>query len=323
MKYDRILTEKVRTFFTTASSSRDFLLGYLRENADKGAGSVALCFRGAAATLYYRCHQLLRIRSSNRGMVGEFDLRHARFTPNYMQIFRTLRDRLHVEIAGFSDPSFDTRRKYAAVFPDRASATELEEIIPIFRGLIDDFLDPKKCDYAFDVPQTERKKRASLEKDRQQELYAAHFLHEDFFYYDLEFSQREAAKNGVHGRFDLLGLRREGGAYTLLLTELKSTHAALWGRSGIEDHERDYVRYLESPLMETRKREACEAARLLFEIFERPCPEGLTPENIKDVKIRFVFSDSVIDAGRAYRPNDDRIEKAYFSTESNEEIPLL
>ncbi len=322
MKYDRILTERVRAFLTTPSEGRDHLIDFIRKNADKRERSVALCFRGNAATLYYRCHQLLRIRDSVGGLVGEFDFRHARFTQNYREILGEMKEELHVDISRFSDLPSWRDRNFVTLPLEGATGPQLERLLAIYRALIDDFLDPEKTCHAFDEPKTKRKKALGVEKDRQQEVYAARFLQENFFYYDLEFSQREAAKNGVHGRFDLLGLRREGNFYTLLLTELKCTREALRGRSGIEEHERDYVRYLQSPLIETRKREASEAARLLFGIFQRPIPKGLTPENIKEVKVRFVFSDDVIDAGRAYRPKSGFIEKARFSPSSGEE-PLL
>ena len=155
-------------------------------------------------------------------------------------------------------------------------------------------------------------KSLHLEKDRQQQLWARYFLDDALMYYDLEYSERFAAKCGVHGRFDLLGLRRESDGYTLLLTELKSSPQAMGGRSGVMCHERDYLGYLDSPLLAARKAEACDTVRLLYHIFGKPYPASLSPEKIDNAKIKFVFSDKVVGAGKDYCPSDGRIEKVYL-----------
>lgn len=306
MKQDRILSGAVRTFFTSPSPERECIKKYVLDNLGRGTRSVALCFRGRAATLYYRCHQLLRIRSSREGIVGAFDFRHARFTVGYREILERLRS-LHVDISSFSE---EGKGEQAVLFP--IGSAPLAEILDIYRALIDDFFDPGKTEYAFGAPAVRHEKALYLEKERQQQLWAEHFLDGELTYYDLEYTERLGGQSGVHGRFDLLGLRREGERYTLLLTELKSSPQALGGKSGLKTHERDYLRYLDSPLLAARKREACEAVNLLFELFGRPCPKGLTPEAITDAKVQFVFSDLVLPAGKAYRPADPRLEKAYL-----------
>ena len=135
------------------------------------------------------------------------------------------------------------------------------EILQIYKSLIDDFLDPAKREYAYDKKQICRKSH-NTEKDRQQQLYAAYFLNDVPTYYDIEYTEHNSAANNVPGRFDLLGLRKENGAYTLLLTELKSTLNACDGKSGIAKHESDYTKYLDSSFIETRKAEASSAENL-------------------------------------------------------------
>ncbi len=306
MREGRVLGGHVHDFLTTRSPIRDRIVNFVRDNLRNGTRSVALCFRGNAATLYYRCHQLLRIRRSRGGTIGEFDFRHARFTENYLQTLGRL-DKLHVDPAPFLNA-----RKYLSFSLETCGEDELTEILETYRGLIDDFFDPEKTEYAFDAPAVSHKKQVYLEKDRQQQLWAGYFLNDALTYYDLEYSERFAEKNGLHGRFDLLGLRAAPNGYTLLLTELKSSPQAVGGRSGIASHERDYLKYLDSPFLAARKNEACEAIKLLCEIFQRPYPKDLAPETITEAKIQFVFSDTVIDVGRAYRPSDPRIEKAYL-----------
>lgn len=310
MRDDRILTGDIREFFETNSPMRDLIANYVLENLKNGTRSVALCFRGNFATLYYRCHQLLRIRNARRGILCEFDFRHARFTENYRDILARLRG-LGVDDSDFSDAP-NAQGRYVRFALSEFGAEQLERVLDLYKALIDDFVDPAKQKYMFD-PRKPRGKSKNIEKDRQQQLYAAHFLSDDLMYYDLEYAEpRGAQKDGLHGRFDLLGLRREQDGFSLLLTELKSSPQALGGRSGVAEHERDYLRYLDSKFIEFRKREACETVRLINKIFGRQCFADLTPDKIASVKVQFVFSDSVIGAGKAYHPSDDRIEKVYL-----------
>lgn len=309
MKYSRVLTGPIKTFFTVPSPMREKIVDYVRENLSKGTRSVALCFRGNAATLYYRCHRLLRIRSSREGLVGEFDFRHARFSQHYSEALARL-EALHAETSRVFEGGGGAQ---TVVFPMAQCGPEgAVEALELFRGLIDDFFDPEKTEYAFGAPAKGHGKASYSEKQRQQQLWASYFLHDGLLYYDLEYSERAAAQNGVHGRFDLLGLRREQGGYTLLFTELKSTPQAIGGRSGVGSHERDSLRYLESPLLSARKEEACETVRLLSDIFQRPYPEDLTPQTVTGARVQFVFSDAAVAAGQRYRPADSRVEKAYF-----------
>lgn len=314
MKDSRVLTGKILRFFQSSSPVREVLVNFVEDNLKKGTKSVALCFRGNAATLYYRCHQLLRIRSSHDGIVGEFDFRHARFTETYPSVLRRL-EGLHVDVSRFCTPPEGAAQSLVRFSPENCSSDEFYEILEIYRGLIDDFFDPEKTAYAFGAPSAPHEKAVYIEKERQQQLWARYFLNDGLTYYDFEYSERSAAQQGLHGRFDLLGLRREPDGYTLLLTELKSSPQALWGKAGIADHERDYLNYLDSPLIAARKTEACETVKLLCAIFRRPCPDGLTPDAITGAKVQFVFSDRAIAAGKAYRPSDGRIEKAYFENE--------
>ena len=322
MRKNRILTARLHAFLTEPSPTRDPIIAFVRAHMACGTRSVALCFRGTAATLYYRCHQLLRIRGSRTGVVGEFDFRHARFTKDYKGILETLRA-LGVDTSRFSDVAAKNAQKYLIVPLSGKEAVPCEAIDTIllaFMALIDDFLDPALTAYAFDIGPA-RNKSAGLEKDRQQQLYAAYFLKNDLLYYDLEYAEPYAEQSGVHGRFDLLGLRREGDFYSLLFTELKSTRSACGGKAGIADHEKDYLAYLSSVFIENRKKEACETVKLLCEIFGVPFPANLTPDRIQTAKIKFVFSDTAIPVGARYAPADARIERAYLCPDCGLEKP--
>ncbi len=297
---NRILRGPVREFFQTPSPTRTLIANYVLDNLGKREQSVALCFRGDFATLYYHCHQLLRIRDSRSGIIGEFDFRHARFTAEYRERLAELKE-MGVDISNFSDEPEQNSRRYVRFALRGFGEEKLEKVLNIYKNLIEDFIDPSNQKYAFD-PKTACRKSKNLEKNRQQELYAAHFWRNDLMYYDLEYTEPRAAEKKVPGRFDLLGLRADTDGYTLLLTELKSTKGALGGKAGLLKHEKDYNDYINSPCAEVRKTEACEAVRLLGEMFGRPCPADLKPENIKRVKAKFVFSDEVTESGRAYLP---------------------
>ena len=314
MNSSRVLRGSVRNFFETSSPIRDRIANFVRDNLSNGTRSVALCFRGNAATLYYHCHQLLHIRSSRNGIIGEFDFRHARFSLNYKQTLERLNS-LNVDTSRFCSNTVHKAQSMITFSLEKRDTEEVKEILETYRELIDDFFDPEKKGYAFGAPLNRHEKTLYLEKDRQQQLWANYFLNDALTYYDLEYSERYATQKGLHGRFDLLGLRRETEGYTLLLAELKSSPQALWGKSGIASHERDYLDYLDSPCLELRKEEACETVRLLCKIFGKPYPEDLTPENIQNAKIQFVFSDKVINVGKSYYPTDGRIEKIYLGNE--------
>lgn len=323
MLQNRILRKELYDYFTEKTtdgekSNRDCLIDYVRAHIKDGTKSVALCFRGSFASLYYRCHQLLRIKCSRTAIIGEFDYRHSRFTNNYKQILDRLKT-LGANIDNFSDKDNDTTHRYVRfdlTEKKAVSRENLAEILQIYKSLIDDFLDPAKREYAYDKKQICRKSH-NTEKDRQQQLYAAYFLNDVLTYYDIEYTEHNSAANNVPGRFDLLGLRKENGAYTLLLTELKSTLNACDGKSGIAKHESDYTKYLDSSFIETRKAEASSAINLLCKIFGLP-ELNITPENIRQVKIKFVFSDKAIPYGEKYTPNDCRIEKEKLSSNGME-----
>lgn len=327
---DRILTGEAEKFFSPTlapnSPTRDFIVNYILESLhdDNGKKSVALCFRGEYATLYYRCQKLLNIESESGHLIGKFDFRHSRFTANYREIHDRL---LAMGVSSdFSDedvPKGKSTSKRYVTFPLVGIGEEkLRTILDIFKGLIDDFVDPEKRTYAFDAKDHNRRKK-NLEKDRQQQLWAHYFLNEELTYYDVEYTEPHADKKGVHGRFDLLGLKAEAdGSYTLLLTELKSTREAVFNKkSGAKEHETDYKEYLDKGFGEQRKREACAVIPLYYQIFKKPLPEklkDLTPDKIKRVQIKFVFSDTAIGAAKKFLPTDPRTVKVFLDDSGSE-----
>lgn len=311
MAENRVLTGKVLEFFKQNSKIKSLIVDYVLDNLKNGEKSVALCFRGNFATLYYRCHQLLRIRNSRRGIIGEFDFRHARFTEDYRERLAGLKS-MGVDISNFSDKPSEQDKRYVRFALDNFGEEKLGAVLEIYKELIDDFVNDKKCVYAFD-PKASCRKSRNTEKNSQQLLYASHFLNGDLTYYDLEYAEpRGKEKGDLHGRFDLLGLRREKDGYTLLLTELKSSNRAIGGNSGLKQHKNDYLKYLKSTYMEARKKEAVQTVRLINEIFNRSTFDGLTEESIKYAKVKFIFSDEVINFGKSYLPSDGNIEKVYL-----------
>ena len=54
MNNSRVLRGCVRNFFESPSPIRDCIANFVRDNINNGTRSVALCFRGNVATLYYQ-----------------------------------------------------------------------------------------------------------------------------------------------------------------------------------------------------------------------------------------------------------------------------
>lgn len=313
MSQSRVLVEKIEKFLTTSSPNCDFLIKHVKESMQKGEDSVALCFRGSYATLYYHCHQLLRIRCSRTAIVGEFDFRHSRFSPDYAEKQKLLNS-YGVDFSKFDKNDKNRRHvifdlnKEEAVTPDN-----LAKILEIYKQLILDFINPELNVYQYDVPASVtdgicRRKTKNLEKNMQQQLYAEYFYRTDETYYDLEYIEPRAKEKDVAGRIDLLGLKCNGDRYLLELVELKSTLAACDGPSGIEKHEKDYLNYSKSDCAQERKAEACEVMKLLHDILGKPLLEGLTPENI-DIAIKFVFSDQAINRGRSCKLSEGIVKE--------------
>lgn len=307
-KTDRILDKegKIYKFLTGDSDNRNYLIELLKKSLSNGEKSIALCFRGDYAALYYRSHKLLSIRSLSTGIIGEFDFRHARFTKEY-KVYRNELEKLGVDFKFFSDEDGKSNKRYVRFYLQTSKENvktvekeNLEKILESYKKLIDDFVDPNKREYFFDRKDTCRKSH-NTEKDRQQALYAHYFLNEEkgLTYFDTEYAEHYAKEKEVAGRFDLLGLRRkEDGSYTLLLTEVKSKKGACKGPSGIEKHEKDYLNYWENKeLIKYRKKEAKAAIELLSEIFGMPFTVG----EITDEKIQFVFTDEAIAEGKKYK----------------------
>lgn len=308
MAQNRVLSEKIENFLKTSSPNRDFLVEHIKESLKRGEDSVALCFRGNYATLYCRCHQLLRICSSQTAIVGEFDFRHSRFTKDYAEKQQLLKS-YGVDFSKFDKD--DKNRRYirfnldgnGAVTPDN-----LAKILEIYKQLILDFINPELNIYQYDVPASVtdgicRHKTKNLEKNRQQQLYAEYFYRTDETYYDIEYTEPRAKEKGVAGRIDLLGIKRVDGRFLLELVELKSTIGACDGSAGIAKHEKDYLNYSKSKCVEERKAEACAVMQLLSDILGKPRIEGLSPEKMNTV-IKIVFTDYAKERGRRYNPRD-------------------
>lgn len=302
MSQSRVLVEKIEKFLTTPSPNRDFIVGYVKESLTKGKDSVALCFRGDYATLYYHCHQLLRIRGSQKAIVGEFDFRHSRFTKDYAEKQKML-ESYGVDFSRF-DKNNKNRRHVLFDLDSRGAVTpdSLAKILDIYKALIIDFINPELNEYQYDIPSSVtdgicRNKTKNVEKSRQQQIYAEYFYRTDETYYDLEYTEPRAKYKDVAGRIDLLGIKRENDRYLLELVELKSTLAACDGNAGIKKHEKDYINYSKSSFVQERKVEACAAMQLLSDILGKPCFDGLTPEKM-DIAIKFIFTDNAKERGR-------------------------
>lgn len=298
MQSGRVLTERLTTFLKGTNECKNAILSFVKDNLYKGSRSVALCFRGEYACLYYRCHKLLEIREKKGLFVGLFNFRHARFTEKYLY----WQDKLSaLGVCGFSEKKY-LGKEYLVWFSlNGKMGIESQTVIKILRvycDLIDDFVDKDKIRYCFDVPSSSFKnggckinKSKNIEKDRQQAIYARHFFTDsDMLIYDLEYTEPCAMEKGVAGRIDLLGLKKVDTGWKLQLIEVKSTKSACLNESGVVAHVRDYRAYLaQSALIEERKREAVQSLELLAELFGFYPP--LKGEEIVGAEIRFIFTD--------------------------------
>ncbi|MDE7330449.1 MAG: hypothetical protein K2N30_05135 [Clostridia bacterium] len=305
-KGNRILNDELKRYFTTTGETRDCILGYIEQAVGRGSKSVVLCYRGDAASLYYRGRQLLQIYCQNGAIKGKFDFRYSRFSKDYKDVLEELTS-LGVDCTGFNGE--DENKRYVRLtlsdkYKNCINGDKLKRVFDIFIRLIEDFLNPNNLEYAYCKRDAVRK-RNNEEKDRQQQLYIEHFFGDsDLIFYDIEYTEPDAGKKNVAGRFDLLGLRRNGDGYTLLFTELKSTKGACTGKAGVEKHEGDYLNYLaHSDLVKDRIKEAVAAIKTHCEIFGKPYPEGLCEENIAP-KILFLFTDDAINYADKVKSKD-------------------
>lgn len=293
MRKNRIPTDTIEKFLTTPSNNRNVIVNYIKDSLDASKNpdskrSLALCFRGNYASVYYRCLQLLRIRNSRNGLIGEFDFRYSRFTEDCAEKKTLLENEYGVDFSGYEQES--KSKRYARFSLEKDNAHILD-ILNIFKSLIEDFLYSKS---------------QNIEKDAQQSLYAKYFYDDEQTYYDVEYAEHYAKNNGVAGRYDMLGIKKlDDGNYALVFTEIKSTPNACSGKSGISDHESDYTAYVDkTDLTAERKREACKVLELLNVILGKPRYRDLTPENITKVLIEFVFTDKAVSELGKYRLAD-------------------
>lgn len=308
----RIISESggLRKFLTTPSCGRDAILDYVKKRITLGNKSVILCFRGNAATLYYRGEMLLKITYLPRlkEVRGEFDFRHSRFSPDYREK-QALLTSYGVRFKQ-NDPCYNSLIRFTVSGENEVDGENIAKILDIYCALIDEFLSEELTRHQYDVPSVKRKKMPHIERNVQQRLFSERFYETDgVTYYDIEYAEHRSTDKSVHGRFDLLGLERSGDGYNLVFTELKSTKKACTGNSGVKDHLDDYLGYCNGneKMLETRKREAVSAMRLFHEILGKPYPENLSESNVTGVKIRFLFTGEAI----AYKdavPQSDGIE---------------
>jgi len=133
--------------------------------------------------------------------------------------------------------------------------------------LVHDFLNTGLT-YDYFTESTKRKSPHTEKKD-QQAIFTANFKNPDFFLYDLEYAQsRNSSDVETSGRFDMLGLKRTGEKWALILVELKSTASACGGPSGIADHRDDHIRYLRHSVMNTRIEDAYEIVKINNLLFD-------------------------------------------------------
>ena len=289
----------LREFLTEASPNRDCIVKLIKDNIGEGVKSIALCFRGYYASLYYRCGQLLKIESTGRTTTGIFDFNYALPYPE-RQTVQSMLEGLGVRFG----------KKYARIVlkgNGEVSANNLKIILQTYIKLIDFWVSVKKT-------------KGFREKDRQQQLFAVNFGKGNQTYFDIEYTEpREtliaagyyanaedkiaAHKNDRGGRFDLLGLRHTDGGYILQFVELKTTVQACGNSAGVYKHISDYKRYCDKKtLVEARKAEAAETINLLSEIFGGQFfPEKLTKDKITDYEIIFIFTDKSVRYAEQYK----------------------
>ena len=292
---NRLLTDDggLSKFINTRSSNMDKLLEFVKNHIDKGSESIALCFRGDNICLYYRCHKLLQIKAVYSRIVGEFSFRHSRFTEQYKTKEKELRE-LGVENLN-EDNGYETLARF---YFDKDTPQKLFKILDIYKGLIDDFVNPTMYVYQWKgphdkpEPKTEKKnKSANLEKDVQQKIYSDWFQNDQAMIYDIEYIEHRGSDYGVKGRIDLLGLVNEGNQTYLEFIELKSTPwACVDSNAGVESHLVEYKKYVGvNELIEQRKQEAVATVEQLQKLF----PDLIKFKPISDeiqVRIRFIFS---------------------------------
>lgn len=299
----RALIKELRDFLTGQSDNRDCIVEYIKNAIGNGEKSIALCFRGSYASLYYRCCQLLKIKLKNKNIVGEFNFRYALAHPDRENIKNQL------EQKGVVYGNNERAVWFVLQGDGGVTKDNLSFILGTYIKLIDSFIG-------------RRSRTNSREKDRQQQLFAAKFGKSDNTYFDIEYTEpREtlikagyydyaedkiaAHKADKGGRFDLLGLRKTDGGYMLQFVELKSTTRACDGKAGVDEHIKDYTKYCKyKTLVEARKSDAVSTVNLLSKILgEKFFPETFTKEDIVGHEIVFIFTDKAVKRVETYSEN--------------------
>jgi hypothetical protein len=180
--------------------------------------------------------------------IGEFNYKYARYNADYREKQHELTE-LGMR---FNDWPFPIGNSRATAYTSADCVGKYKQILDILCDITDCFERTRKDDpdYMNDTPAT--KSRESLEKIRQQQMFAANFNNTDFFIFDMEYAQARNNKNisvgddvSSNGRFDLQGLRKiSQNRYELVLIELKSNAGACNGQSGMNKHLSDICLYL-------------------------------------------------------------------------------
>lgn len=305
---------------------------------------LLIAFRNDYINIYYLGHSLYKIEQQKTGYKISFNFNHARYTKDYANSLKKLRD------LGMRLPSSREKVEYDDIIlkDEKWRSTSRNNTITIkisnngtnknfwdqscklLMGIIDDFYDPEKKEDNFKdhayyhkreekgllALDTKRDKNPLLEKQRQQSIELANNATDNgYFVYDMEYAQpNEKQGDKKSGRFDMLALKIENHKATqLLFIELKSTLSACEGASGIEKHKNDMLDYIErKDVIKVRKKDAKDIIGAYNKLFQIGTVEFSDEFNSKDPGFAIVLTDEAQHYSGSYEDLCNKLDNPWI-----------
>lgn len=313
----------------------------VRENSD-----LELCFRGNSGdciVIYRNNHQLVKItRNGSNSYTISLSLNHARYIKSKKEVYDEFQS------LGFKNRTgcLPTNGYLMALFNSTDLAHKFIDILTKVKSLSEAYFEKtneaqnsKIYDYfkkryvgkgSTPIIDSEGKKRIYIPSRQtekiQQQLLMKNLCDavEGYFIYDLEFaephlSQKEATEDKNKNHPDMMALHfKNGKPISLTIIEVKSTAAAVNGKSGIVSHLEAMNEYKTSngeKYIKFRYKRRQEAAKI-FNLYKELGLRSLSPEitDLKDsdvkelpIELMFVFTNKIEEYVNTHLKDKDKL----------------
>lgn len=303
---------------------------------------LQLCFRGNSESnprisIYYNNNVIFTVLKSGKVIVS---FNHARYSKKWEEYYKTLTETykfkgkiIYEDEISIGEISRAFRGNPLLCFDDLKTIYE-ETIRPMFKEYFDASKKEKAKDY---FKNKECIVKGKAEKICQQALYYEfHSIKDGYFFYDLEFSQRH--KNSKELEDDInkekinqpdmwaLHFNGKGKPDKIVMVEVKSTEAAMAGKSGIVKHMKKMKSYDKVP---ARIKEAYQIMNQYAKLGLR----GLSDKDhfdvcdfkkltANDLEILLIFTGEAKDIWESDAFKEERKETEKLTYTQNEDIAL-